>query len=81
MEYLKSELVRLAAKAVEEELDACIDLAVVEKNARWFVIEIKSPANAETLRGAADRTRKVLGRGAAVVALQERWQAHIYGIR
>jgi alanyl-tRNA synthetase len=67
-EYLKAELVRLAAADVEREMDRLIEGATVEQNARWFVDEVRTPSNAETLRGAADRTMKVLGRGAFVIA-------------
>jgi alanyl-tRNA synthetase len=68
---LEGELVRLASGTLEKELDAQVDGAAISRpsSARWFVYELKSSGSPETLRGAADRTMGVLGRGAFVVAL------------
>ncbi len=77
LEKLKAELERLrraqaeAAKGgLEAEMEALAANATAAPGGRWAVAEVRSEADTNAVREAADKLRGRLGRGAAVLALQ-----------
>jgi alanyl-tRNA synthetase len=76
IEKLKGELTQLkkvqaeAQKGgLEAEMLRTVDLAVQGPGGRWIVAEIKSQADANAVRDAADKLIRALGSGAAVTAI------------
>ena len=77
VEKLKGELERLrkaqaeAQKGgLEAEMEKLVKDASAAPGGRWVVAEVRSEADTNSVREAADRLRGQLGRGAAVLALQ-----------
>ena len=77
VEKLKGEVERLqkaqaeAQKGgLEAEMEKLVKDATAAPGGRWVVAEVRSEADTNAVREAADRLRGQLGRGAAVLALQ-----------
>jgi alanyl-tRNA synthetase len=77
VEKLKSDIERLkkaqaeAQKGgLEAEMEKLVADATTAPGGRWAVAEVRSEADTNAVREAADRLRGQLGRGAAVLALQ-----------
>jgi alanyl-tRNA synthetase len=76
IEKLKGELTALRKVqaetqkgGLEAEMLRTVDLAVQGSGGRWIVAEIKSQADANAVRDAADKLIRALGSGAAVTAI------------
>jgi alanyl-tRNA synthetase len=77
IEKLKAEVERLRkARAeaqkggLEAEMARLVETAAAAPGGRWVVAQVRSEADTNSVREAADRLRGQLGRGAAVLALQ-----------
>jgi alanyl-tRNA synthetase len=77
LESLKSQVAALrkaqsqvARGGLEAEMAKLAEEATAAGTARWVVAEVRSEAEADAVRDAADRLRGSLGRGAAVLAIR-----------
>ncbi len=70
VERLKKAQAEAQKGGLEAEMEKAVRDATVAPGGRWLVAEVRSEADTNAVREAADRLRGQLGRGAAVLALQ-----------
>jgi alanyl-tRNA synthetase len=77
IEKLKAEIAALrksqaeqSKQGLEQEIEKLVSGAMAAAGGRWVVAEIAAAADTNAVRDAADRLRGRLGRGAAVLAIQ-----------
>jgi alanyl-tRNA synthetase len=68
---LKKMQAQASAQGLEAEFQRLAASAVVGTHGKWVVAKLESAADANAVRDAADKLRGALGRGAAVLAIQQ----------